>query len=241
MRGQREYAARYFQADVAVDAGGNPDRAAAVGRMRDRDSAGCDHGGAAGRRSAGGVVGIPGVARDVHGGIFRRAADPEFRRGGAPDQIEACSAHLPGQERIGRGAIAAHDQRAHFLQAALHGGPQILHQERQTGKGAIEIGAVPGRIGDRILEHFDHARQRRIDPGDAGRCLRRQFRGRQFALADPRRQRNPVMVSPFIPAHRQIHFNPSSRRSFVPAHGMLSLIAHALSNLDEPRPRAAGD
>ena len=203
---QREHAARYFQADVAVDPGGNPDRAAAVGRMRDRDSAGCDHGGAAGRRSAGGVVGIPGVARDVDRGIFRRTADPELRRGGAPDQVEAGAAHLPGHESVGGGAIAAHDQRAHFLQAALHGGAQILHQERQTGKGAIEIGAVKGRIGDRILEHFDHARQRRIDPGDAGRCLRRQFRGRQLTLADPRRQRDPVMVGPFVPAHRQIHF-----------------------------------
>ena len=61
-------------------------------------------------------------------------------------------------------------------------GPEILHQERQTGKGAIEIGAVKGRIGDRILEHFDDARQRRIHPGDAGRCLRRQFRGRHSPL-----------------------------------------------------------
>ena len=205
MRRQREHAARYFEADVAVDAGRNADRTAAVGRMRDRHAACGNHGGAAGRRSAGGVVGIPGVARDVDGGILRRAADPEFRRGGAPDQIEARPAHLFGHKGVGGGAIAAHDQRAHFLEAALHGGAEVLHQEGQAGKRPVEIGAVRGGVGDRILEHFHDGRQRGIGPGDAGGCLRRQFRGRQFALRDARSQRDPVMVGPFVPAHRQIH------------------------------------
>ncbi len=152
--------------------GRNADRAAAVGGMRDRDGARRDHRGAAGRRAAGGVVGVPGVARDVDGGIVRRAADSEFRRGRPADQVESGLAHLRCQERIGGGAIAAHQQRAHFLQAALHRRAEILHQERQAGKGPVEIGAVLAGIGDRVLEDFDHARQRRIDLGDAGGRLR---------------------------------------------------------------------
>ena len=173
--------------------------------MRDRDCAGGDHRGAAGRRAAGGVVGVPGVARDVDGRIVRRAADPEFRRGGAPDQIEPGPAHLPGHERVGGSAIAAHVERAHFLQAALHCRTQILHQERKSGKWPVEIGAVRAGVCDRILENLDDAGKLGVDLGDGGGRLRGQFHGRQFALRDACGQRNAVMVSPFLPAHRQVH------------------------------------
>jgi hypothetical protein len=173
--------------------------------MRDRHGAGGDHRGAAGRRSAGGVVGIPGIARDIDGGILRRTADPEFRRGGASDQVEAGAAYLPGHERIGCSAVAAHDQRAHFLQPALHRRAQILHQEWKSGKRPIEGGAVGGGVYDGILEDFDDGRKRRIHLGDAGGCLRCQLGGGQFALADARRQRHAIMLRPFVPTHRQSH------------------------------------
>ena len=48
MRRQREHAARYLQSDIAVDAGRDSDRAAAIGCMRDRHCAGGNHRGAAG-------------------------------------------------------------------------------------------------------------------------------------------------------------------------------------------------
>ena len=96
-------------------------------------------------------------------------------------------------------------QRAHFLQAALHRRAEVFHQEGKSGKRPVEIGAVRARIGDGVLKYFDDARQRGIDLGDAGGGLRGQFRGRQFTLRDARGQRNAVVVSPFVPAHRQVH------------------------------------
>ena len=123
--------------------------------MRNRHRAGGNHRGAAGGRAAGGVVGIPGVARDIDGGIVRRAADPEFRRGGAADQIEPGPAHLRRHERVGCSAVAAHVERAHFLQPAPHRRTKVLHQERKSGKRPVEIGAVGAGVGDRILEDLD--------------------------------------------------------------------------------------
>jgi len=69
-------------------------------------------------------------------------------------------------------------------------------------------------FGDHILEHLHHARQRRIDLGDAGGSLCRQFRRHDFALPNARGERGPVMLRPFVPAHRQCHAISSLWRDF---------------------------
>jgi len=69
-------------------------------------------------------------------------------------------------------------------------------------------------FGDHILEHLHHARQRRIDLDDAGGSLCRQFRRHDFALPNPRGESGPVMLRPFVPAHRQCHAISSLWRDF---------------------------
>ena len=217
MRRDREHAARDFQADIAVDAGRNADRAAAIGGVRDRHHARRDHRRTAGGRAAGRVVGIPGISRDIDGRVLRRAADAELRRRRAAHQIETGLAHLRGEVRVGDGTVAAHEQRALLLQPARHGRAEILHQERQAGKRTLRIGAGLDRILDCVGEHFDDAAQFRIDLGNALGGLPCEFRGGQLAAFHTGRERHAIMPGPLVPAHHQSHCCPILRAAIIMA------------------------
>src|SRR5258708_11235222 len=142
MRRDGERAARDLQPDVAVYPGRYPNRAPSIGRVRYGHDARSDHRSAARRRTAGRVVCVPWISRNVDGGIFGGTADTKFWRCRTPDYIEPSHTHLGREKRIGRRPIAAHQQRTHFLQPALHRRAEILHQERKAGERPVEVYAI---------------------------------------------------------------------------------------------------
>ncbi|CAA9512388.1 MAG: hypothetical protein AVDCRST_MAG13-2874, partial [uncultured Solirubrobacteraceae bacterium] len=87
--GRRDAPALGLEADQAAARRGDPGRAPAVVRVRDRDHAG-GHGGArAAARPAGRAAGVPGVAGRPEAAGLRRGQDPELRHGGRADDDEA--------------------------------------------------------------------------------------------------------------------------------------------------------
>ncbi len=200
-----EHAARRLQADQAVGPGGDADRAAPVGGVGQRQHTGGDRAGRAGRRAQRGVVEVPGVSGDVDRGILGRRAQAELRRGGAPDQVQSRAAHPAGEEAVLAGAVAAHEQRAHFLQPPAHGRAQVLEQEGHAGEEACRVGASLEGVGHRVVEELDHGTEPRVEHRDAGRCLRGQFGRMQFASAYPLGQGHGIVRRPFVPTHRQAH------------------------------------
>ena len=203
-RRQRIDAARHFQADQAVDAGRNPDRTAAIGCVRDRQHTGGHHRRRPRGGAAGGVVGIPGIAGDIEC-IFGRAADAEFRRGAAADDVQPGLADLAGEKAVLRGPVALHDGGAEFLQPPPQRRAEILHQIGHAGEHAGFVHAVSGGIGDHVVEDLDDGVERGVEPGYAGGGLCRKFGRRQIALAHAVGQRHRVMCRPFVPVHRQCH------------------------------------
>src|SRR5258708_25578154 len=166
MRRDGEHAARDLETDVAVDPGRYPNRAPTIGRVGYGHDARSDHRSAARRRTAGRVVCVPWISRDVDGGIFGGTADTKFWRCRTTDYIEPSHAHLGREKRIGRRPIAAHQQRTHFLQPALHRRAEILHQERKAGERPVEVYAILSGRTNHVVENLTDSRYRWIHLAD---------------------------------------------------------------------------
>ena len=204
MRRQREHAARHFQADIAVDAGGNPDRAAAVGGVRDRHHAGGDHRRTARGGAAGGVVGVPGIAGDIDGGDFPPSCRRRIRRRRAPDELSPACAHLQVRKRVRGGGLPRISS-----EPASCSGPSSSDQDPSSGTAGRQTPVRrrrPRGAGRRARRRSpDDARQRRIDLADTGGGLSRQFRRGQLACPDAFRQSHAVQPRPLIPTQSQRH------------------------------------
>ena len=200
-RRNREHAARGFVADVAIDPGGDADRAAAVCGVRQGKHASGHNRRRTGRGAAGGVGQVPGVARNVHRWVFCRTAHAKLRRGGAADHVQTRLAQAPCQKAVGRRAVAFHQQRTHFLQAPLERGAEVLHQVRHAGKRACGVHAIAQGVGHDIVKQLDHGAQGGVDQGHPCRRLLGQLCGADVALANPLCQAHGIVPGPFIPIH----------------------------------------
>src|SRR5260370_38535462 len=94
MRRDGEHAARDLETDVAVNPGRYPNRAPTIGRVRYGHDARSDHRSVARRRTAGRVVCVPWISRNVDGGILRGTADTKFWTCLSPDYIVPSLTHL---------------------------------------------------------------------------------------------------------------------------------------------------
>ena len=183
----REPAAGRLQPDQAVDGGGDPDRAAAVVAVGERDGAGGDQGSGAGRGGTGRVVGRPGRADRAEPRVLRRGAEPVLGELGLADRDEpggeehpgevAVALGRPGVERVGalhRGHAGEVDV---VLEEGRDAGEEAAPRVGGLGAGAVEAldrDGVEGRphpLGprDRRLDHLgdrDPARGERLGEPD---------------------------------------------------------------------------
>ena len=126
-----------FRPIVAVDAGRNADRAAAVGGMRDRQHAGRDHRRAARRRAAGGVVGVPRIAGDIDGGFSAELQTPNSGVVLRPMMLSPAWRILRGEEAVRRGRDCRASAASRFPAAAPSAsgrGPSSDRARRRTAR-----------------------------------------------------------------------------------------------------------
>ena len=108
----RRTAACRFQPEEAAGGGRNADRAAAVAGIGERQNAGGHRRGRAARRTAGGMVEVPGIARRAIEPRLGRAGEAEFGRVGLAEDDEAGLQVAFGQCRVVIGLVAFEQCRA---------------------------------------------------------------------------------------------------------------------------------
>ena len=129
--------ARGLQAHQPAGAGGDADGAAAVVRVPDRDHAGRHGRGGASARAAGGVAGIPGVARGPVGA----------RLGGGQDA------------QLGR-VRPAHEDESRLAEAAREPGVLLLAPADPLQEAHALVVGVAGGVAGQVLHHHGHALER---------------------------------------------------------------------------------
>ncbi len=120
--------------------------------MGERDDAGCDRGGGAAGRAAGGATRIERVAGEGAGHRLARERQAEFGNGGEAEGNEAGGLEAVAEFGIGFGRDRGERGRTADDGQAGDGGAEILHQEGNAGEGLDPvIVRPPGEAGvDRL-------------------------------------------------------------------------------------------
>ncbi len=177
--------ARRLEADEAAVAGRDPDRSAAVVRVRDRDHPGGDRRGGAAARAAGGVVEVPGVAGGAVRARLRGRQDAELGDVGLADRHEAGVAEPHAEEGVDRGAevdVLEH-LRAQVVRLAGQRRADVLEQERDAAERTVRQ-RVARRLSALVEELMDDRVELRVERLDAPDRLLDQLLGRDVAVAD---------------------------------------------------------
>ena len=192
----RHPAARGLQADEPACAGGDPDRAAAVGSVRSGHHAGSDRGSGATAGAAGDARRVPRVAgRSVRERLGRRD-QPELGRVRPSDEDEA-----RGAQARGHGAVVlcvpsevAQEPHPEVERVARARAAEVLQHDRNAAERAVgQLGRRSG-IHRLVEERMDDCIHLGVDLLDArDRCGDRLER-RDLSVADQRRRRGRVEV-----------------------------------------------
>ena len=132
-----------LQADEAAARGRDPDRAAAVARVRDGHHPGCDRRPGAARGAARRAAGVPRVARRPEAARLGDRDDAELGRGGAADEDEPGLAQAPHDVAVVVGREVLVQVGAVRERPAGHRHAQVLDRDRH----ARERPLVPARDG----------------------------------------------------------------------------------------------
>ena len=159
---ERRMAAR-LQAEQPAARRGDADRAAPVGRVRERHDAGRDGRRRAAARAARRVVEAPRVAARAEQRRLGVRHLPDLGRVGLAEEVEAGRAAARDQRRIGVGREIPVVPAAHRQRQARHGRAEILDEVGHAGKRRVGRGRRGGALarGVVVLQH-DRV-DRRID------------------------------------------------------------------------------
>jgi len=151
----RRAAACRFQPEEAAGGGRNADRAAAVAGIGERQDAGRNRRRRAARRTAGGMVEVPGIARRAIEPRLGCAGEAEFGRIALAEDDEAGLQVALGQRRIVIGLVALEQCRAIGRHRAFEQQVQVLQQEGHAAENAVGQAARDLRAGLVVVLHHD--------------------------------------------------------------------------------------
>ena len=160
---RRDAAARRLQAEEAAARSGDPDRAAAVGAVRERDEAGREGGRRTSARPAGREVRVPRVAgRAVELGLRERDG-PELRRVRLAEDHEARVAEPSHDGRVEVRDVVG-ERAARVGRADACGRREVLDRDRDAAERRVVGARVCGaRVGEGVLAADGHERVERRD------------------------------------------------------------------------------
>ncbi len=188
-----------LQAEHAGRGGGDPDRAAAIAGMRDREDAGGNGRCRATRRPTGRMLEIPGIAGRPVQARLRRRHQAEFGTGALAEDRDASIEKALRQRAAVVGHKVLQDRGAGGRARALQE-VEVLQEERYAGKGAVGQPALDLAFGIVVMLYHDRV-DLRIDLRGTGDGLVEQFPGRDFFLPNQFGKADRVVIAVFLEGH----------------------------------------
>ncbi len=164
---------------------GNPNRAPAVVRVRDRDHARGDRCGGAAARPSWRALGVPGISRRPVGHRLGGRQDAQLRRVRLADRDQAGALEPLRQIGVDRGAEVELLEQVHaeVKRLARQRRPDVLEQERDTPERPLRE-RVGGRRPALLVQLVDDRVQPGVELLDSGDRRFDELRRRRLAAAD---------------------------------------------------------
>ena len=205
--------ARRLEPDAAAPARRNADRAADVGAVGDRHDAGDHCGLAAAGRAAGRIALLPRVRRVAEHRALGGGRHRIFRRGGAPDDVDAASLEHVDEIGAGLDRHAFAQSRAELDLAALLVTEHILDEERHAAERAIAEAALVKAVNAVVIK-LDHRLDGAVDLVAGGDRGLRQLLGAHLLLGDELGEAEGIVGGIFCKLHELL---PAARWCSQPA------------------------